>query len=269
MQQRITTRMCTGMASKKAGPVKATTKAPPPTPVSKGVKAKKPAVKATKKKKVAKPKAPVVTDQMLEDYFMKRTPGEFKALITQWNEKKLKIKITQQADYDAWLNYFKSMPARSLEVLSATGMDILPAEAYSALLRWRDIILNPHRIDKIHQSGLTNSGGDKKKKTIAQLALENDRLGVLMATRDKIAEKLDKGAGSRDTALLTREMTEIMTQIADYEKRLGPKKETKLGQLMGDMHGFSDIKRKRPSKNGGGADHTSFRSRVTIEDVEA
>ncbi len=54
---------------------------------------------------------------------------------------------------------------------------------------------------------------------------------MLKATRDKIAEKLDKGAGARDTAALTREMTEIMTQIADYEKRLGPKKETLLGQL--------------------------------------
>lgn len=226
----------------------------------KTVKAKKPAVKAAKK-----PKAPVITDEMFEAYFLKRTPGEFKTLITKWNEKKLKIRITPQVDYDAWLNYFKSMPARSLEVLSATGMDILPAEAYSALLRWRDIILNPHRIDKIHQAGLSNPTGKGGKKSIAQLALENDRLGVLMATRDKIAEKLDKGAGSRDTALLTREMTEIMTQIADYEKRLGPKKETKLGQLMHDMPST----RKRPSENGKGADHMSFRSRVTIEDVEA
>jgi hypothetical protein len=235
-----------------------------PTTVKSKVRDKIPAVKA-KKKTPAKPKQPPITDELFEKWFLTRSADQFKELITLWNEKKLRIRITPQADYDAWLNYFKSMPARKLQVLSTTGMDILPAEAYSALLRWRDIIANPHRIDKIHQSGLTNAAGDKNKKTIAQLALDNDRLGVLQATRDKIAEKLDKGAGSRDTALLTREMTEIMTQIADYEKRLGPKKETKLGQLMEDM----PMSRKRPSENGKGADHMSFRSRVTIEDVEA
>jgi hypothetical protein len=226
-------------------------------------KSQKTAQKRTKN--LTKPKKPVITDAMFEAYFLKQSASQFQALAAMWNEKNLKIKLTKQQDYDSWLNYFKTVPARKLQILSTTGMDILDAEAYSALLRWRDIIANPHRIDKIHQAGLTNASGDKKKKTIAQLALENDRLGVLMATRDKIAEKLDKGAGSRDTALLTREMTEIMTQIADYEKRLGPKKETKLGQLMGDM---PDVKRKRPSENGKGADHMSFRSRVTIEDVE-
>jgi len=215
--------------------------------------------KVVKKKRVVQPK---ITDEMLEAYFMKRTPGEFKALITLWNEKKLRIRITPQIDYDAWLNYFKSMPARSLQILSTTGMDILPTEAYSALLRWRDIIANPHRIDKIHQSGLTNPSKGNAEHNIVAMALNNDRLGVLKATRNQIAEKLEKGAGARDTAALAREMTEIMTQIADYEKRIGPKKETKLGQL---LQGMEYIKPRAKDK---GARNTSFRSRVTIEDIE-
>jgi hypothetical protein len=221
-------------------------------------KTKKPAKKA-----VRKPAAPKITDAMLEAYFLKRDAKEFKDLVTRWNEEKLRIRLTPQKDYDSWLNYFKSLPARKLQILSNTGMDILPTEAYTALLRWRDIIANPHRIDKIHQAGLSNESADKDKKSISQLALENDRLGVLKATRDKIAEKLDKGAGTRDTSLLAREMTEIMTQIADYEKRLGPKADTPLGALFADMP--EQIKKRTKD---GGARNTSFKSRITIDDLE-
>lgn len=229
-------------------------------PTAKSV-AKKPAKKITKK--VRKKPAPKITDDQFEAWFMKRSAGQFQAFVTGWNEKNLRIKLTNQKDYDSWLNYFKTIPARKLQILATTGMDVLDAEAYAALLRWRDIIANPHRIDKIHQAGLTNYGNKPKDhKTIVELALANDRLGVLKATRDQIAEKLEKGAGARDTAALAREMTEIMTQISDYEKRSGPKKTTKLGMLLDDMH---EPKARNKSS---GARNTSFKSRITIEDVE-
>lgn len=233
-----------------------------PTPIKKIIKAKKPRVKAVKK-----PKPPVVTKAMFEQWFFKLSNKEFVQLTKDWNEKNLKIKIKKQVDYDHWLNYFKTLPPNSIRLLASTGLDILPTEAYAALARWHDIISNPARIDKIHQSGLTNqAAAGKKDQGIVALAFKNDRLGVLKATRDRIAEKLEKGAGARDTAALAREMTEIMTQIADYEKRLGPKKTTMLGQLIGDM---PDVKPKRASKNGEGSRRTSFRSRVTIEDIES
>lgn len=183
-------------------------------------------------------------------------------LMKEWNEAKLEITLKKKKNYDDWLNYFKTMPASHVRMLVNTGQDILSAEAYSALRRWADIILNPGRIDKIHQAGLVGKGN--KKNSVLALAQDNDRLGVLRATRDKIAEKLDKGAGSRDTALLTREMTEIMTQIADYEKRSGPKKTTALGALLEDMPGMI-----KPRTKNAGARNTSFKSRVTIEDIEA
>lgn len=232
-------------------------------PVKKQATKKK--TKPQKKKVAKKTKRPVVTDAMHEAWFFKISNKYFIQLQREWNERNLKIKIIPQENYDQWLNYFKTLPPNSIRMLATTGLDILPTEAYAALARWHDIISNPARIDKIHQSGLTNPQKNKATKSIVQLALENDRLGVLKATRDKIAEKLDKGAGARDTAALTREMTEIMTQISDYEKRLGPKKETLLGQLMKDM---PEIKPKRPGYDGGGARKTSFRSRVTIEDIE-
>jgi hypothetical protein len=241
-------------------PTKTSVKQSKPTPIKKVIKAKKPV-----KKSVKKPKKPVVTQAMFEQWFFKLSNKEFVQLTKDWNEKNLKIKIQKQPDYDHWLNYFKTLPPNSIRLLASTGLDILPTEAYAALARWHDIISNPARIDKIHQSGLTNKVAGKDSAGIVALALKNDRLGVLRATRDRIAEKLEKGAGARDTAALAREMTEIMTQIEDYEKRLGPKKTTLLGQLMDDM---PDVKPKRASKNGEGARRTSFRSRVTIEDLE-
>ena len=222
--------------------------------------AKKP---ATKKKPA--PKKPVVTEAMHEKWFFDMPADYFVQMCMEWNERNLRLKIPKKEGYDQWLNYFKGLSPNAIKLLAVSGQDILTTEAYTALRRWYDIISNPHRIEKIHQSGLTSAPANKKAKTIVQLAANNDRLGVLCATRDRIAEKLEKGAGARDTAALAREMTEIMTQIADYEKRMGPKKDTLLGQLLDDMPG---VKRKRPSQNGGGARHTSFKSRVTIRDIE-
>lgn len=196
-----------------------------------------------------------------EAWFFSQDANYVVQLMKEWNEANLEIKIKRKKDYDGWFNYFRKMKTSHLRMLVVTGQDILDAEAYSALRRWADIITTPGRIDKVHQTGLASKGN--KKNSVLALAQSNDRLGVLMATRDKIAEKLDKGAGSRDTALLTKEMTEIMTQIADYEKRLGPKADTPLGQL------FADIPENigKRSKEAG-ARNTSFRSRVTIDDLE-
>lgn len=205
-----------------------------------------------------------IPEKVHEDWFFKLPSKYFIQLQKEWNEINLKITLKAYDNYDDWFNYFKTLSPNVIRLLATTGLDILPTEAYSALARWHDIIANPGRIDKVHQSGLTNPKGINHK-SITELASQNDRLGVLMATRDKIAEKLDKGAGARDTAALTREMTDIMTQIADYERRQGPKKETKLGQLLGDMH-TPPGKRTRAK----GARATSFKGRVvTIEDVEA
>ena len=229
--------------------------------------AKKPSKKVAQKKKQATPK---ITPAMFEKHFYSLSHDEFKALCEVYNEQQLKIKITKQPDYDHWLNYFKGFPASHIRLLVRIGQDMLDAEAYSALRMWHDIISNPQRIAKIHQSTLTGPKGDADKGIMA-MALKNDRMGVLMATRDKLAEKLEKGAGARDTAALARELTEVMTAISDYEKRLGPKKDTVLGQLLKDTPGAktsTTAGKTRPGKNGGGRRNTSFASRVTIKDVE-
>lgn len=205
-------------------------------------------------------KKPKTTEMLHESWFFGMSAKYFVQMQKEWNENNLKIVLPNLQNYDAWLNYFKTLSPNKIKLLAVTGQDILSTEAYAALSRWHDIISSPHRIDKIHQSGLTNIRG-KNEHSIVEMALKNDRYGVLCATRDKLAEKLEKGAGTRDTALLVREMTEVMTQIADYEKRIGPKKTTKLGQLLDDMPSDKRTRNK-------GARNTSFKSRVTIEDVE-
>lgn len=254
------------MAARKSAQSKAAKTINNPVPISEIIKAKKIDSKTKKvpaKKAARKPRAPKITDEMLHKHLLKLSSEKFIQFTKEWNDENLRIKLQPQENYDQWLNYFKTMPPNTIRLLAKTGLDILSTEAYAALSRWHDIISNPGRIDKIHQAGLT-SPKHKDAKSIVELASSNDRLGVLEATRDKIAEKLEKGAGARDTAALARELTEVMTQIADYEKRLGPKKETVLGQLLDSAATF----KKRPGKNGGGARNTSFKSRVTIEDVE-
>lgn len=216
--------------------------------------------------KKSAPKKPIITPEMFEAYYFKLSTAKFKELSQEWNETKLKIKIPKLEGYDQWLNYFKTLTPNTIKQLATTGMDFLPTEGYAALAWWHDVIASPYRMDKIHKAGLTSTGDDDKpKQTISQLAAQNDRLGVLKAIRDSVAAKLDKGAGNRDTAALAQQMTEIMTQIADYEKRMGPKKETVLGQLLGE---FDASKSKATAGKKAGSRKTSFKTRVTIDDTE-
>lgn len=233
-------------------------KATKPSAASKKVAPKTQPKKANKK--VAQPK---ITEQQFMAWFMKQKQATFKRITEEWNEENLKITLKQHKDYDGWLNYFKTLPINTLIILSETGLDILPAEAYAALMFWRDMMTNPSRIKNIHRAGLTSGNTEK---TIVDHAKSNNRLGVLESIRDELAVKLQQGAGARDAGQLSAQMMEVMTQIEVYKRRQAPKAETPLGALMSDMPG---IKAKRPSENGKGARHTSFASRVTIKDLEA
>lgn len=252
---------------KKSGKVtKATQKTAKPTTVKTDDKKSKPAAKTTKKKVSKKVVQPVITEQMFYNYFMKLSYTKFIRLTKDWNEENLKITIPKIDDYDAALNYFKTLPPNKIKLLAETGLDLISTESYAALSRWHDIISNPGRIDKIHKAGLSSG---KNNKTIIELAAKNDRYGVLKAIRNELAEKLQKGAGNRDTADLSKQMMEVMTQIADYEKRLAhTSKKTVLGELLADIPTGSEIAAKRPARNGKGHRQTSFASRVTIKDVE-
>lgn len=221
------------------------------------------------KKTAAAKKQPTkakVMEKMFEQYFFGLSDTKFIQLTKDWNDENLTLVLEKQEGYDAWLNYFKTMSPNQIRLLAKTGLDILPTDGYAALSRWHDIISNPQRIDKIHRAGLTGIGD--AGESISQLAEKNDRYGVLKAIRNQLATKLQNNPGNRDTADLSKQLTEVMTQIADYERRVAPNKKTVLGDLLSDMPKGSEIKDKRPARNGGGRRQGSFASRVTIKDVE-
>jgi hypothetical protein len=200
-----------------------------------------------------------------EKWFLNLGESEFKQLCLQWIKHHTGTDIPKLASYDEWLNYFKTLSPLQIKALGDVGQGFLSTEAYAALTRWADILKSPHRIDKIYQAGLTKP--KTEQKSIIELAKSNDKLGLLYAIRDQIAEKLEKGAGARDTANLAREMGEILDQISEAEKRQGPKKNTLLAELMGEMPvQTGEVSPKRKRNNG--ARDRNYASKLTIEDVE-
>lgn len=183
-------------------------------------------------------------------WFLGLDQASFQELCATWNSQHIGIEIPNNLDgYDQWLNFFKHLSPSAIESLYDLGKDALNTEAYAALARWKDIIETPGRIDKIYQAGLTKP--KTEQKSIIELAKSNDKLGVLYAVRDQIAEKLDKGTGARDTANLAREMSEILDQISEAEKRRGPKKDTVLADLLAGKP-----KRAKGARNGSFKAHT-------------
>lgn len=210
------------------------------------------------------PKPPEFGPKDFEQYFYALELEDFIQYTKIWNENSLKLKLPKYTEYDQWLNYFKTLSPNVNQQLIVSGKDMLPTEAYSALTRWFDILSNPHRIDRIHQATMAGTP-QKGRVSIIDLARKNDRMGVLCAVRDQLAEQMEKRATARDMASLAREMGDILDQIADLEKKSGPKAGTKAASLISD---FDKRRNKRPGKNGGGARNTSFKSRVTIDDTE-
>lgn len=200
-----------------------------------------------------------------EEWFYSLDQNDMANLCKKWVEKNTEIDLPELNGYDDWLNYFKKLPPATIRQMAVIGQAFMPTEAYAALTRWADILKSPHRIDKIYQAGLTKKKGEQK--SIIELAQSNDKLGLLYAVRDQVAEKLDRGAGARDTANLAREMSEILDQIAEAEKRMGPKKDTLLAELMGEMPvQTGEVSPKRKRNNG--ARDRNYASKLTIEDVE-
>ncbi len=193
--------------------------------------------------------------QAHEEWFLDLNGNQVSALTHRWITANVLRDLPELDNYDDWLNYFKKIPPQKIQELARVGGGILSTEAYAALTRWADIIKSPHRIDKIYQAGLTRSHGGEKK-SITELAQANDKLGVLYVIRDQIAEKLERGTGARDTANLAREMSEILDQITEEERKRGPKKETLLASLL-------DGKPKRAK----GARNGSYKAHM-IEEIE-
>ena len=194
-----------------------------------------------------------MTAQTHEDWFLSLDSRAMQELCRKWTQANIVDNLPDIDNYDDWLDYFKKVPPLKIQELARVGQGFLSTEAYAALTRWVDILKSPHRIDKIYQAGLTKAKSGEKK-SITELAQANDKLGVLYVIRDQIAEKLERGTGARDTANLAREMSEILDQITEEERRAGPKKNTVLAGLLADK-----------PKKAKGARNGSFKAHMIAE----
>ena len=214
-------------------------------------------------KRHQQPEVEPFTEERAEEWFLSLPQTHFAYMSQKWNERNYQVEIPNLDNYDDWLNYFKTLSPTTIQQLARSGVDFLTTEAYAALSRWHDIIKSPHRIEKIHQSGLSRKQ-DQNADDIISLAKANDRMGVLCAVRDEIALKLARGAGARDTASLAREMGDILDQIAELQKRSGPGRNTKLGQLLSTEEPVIP----KPRTKGKGARNVTYKSKITIDDME-
>ena len=192
-----------------------------------------------------------------EAWFLRLSPKEYIELCKAWNSQHLKLAMPKGSsnwDFDKWFLFFSKQPASSVRKLQSTGADILTTEAFVALRRWIDIVESPHRIEKIHSSALSRER-DKGKKTLLEMAHDDDTIGVLEGMRDDMIVESEK-ASPKDKPNYARAIKELMEEINETKRRQEPSKKTKLGKLIGER------------TKGNGADGMSFKSRILIEDVE-
>jgi hypothetical protein len=186
-----------------------------------------------------KPDEPISYEQLVEAV-CQLSQKELQLLCQQWLETNYNISLLDAdvATYDDWLAYFKTMPSARLKLILQTGM--LNVEAEAALRRWHDIITHPYRMDKIYQAGLK----DVDKVDIVALAKEEGgQMKVLEAMRDRIANQLQRGVGARDTALLTKELGNILSQMTELKRRQAPDGATKLGQLLAKRNRHAHVRK--------------------------
>lgn len=193
-------------------------------------------------------------------WFIRLRPEQFKEICKAWNSQNLGLKLPKESDkwdYDKFFLYFSKQPASTIRKLQSTGADFLTTEAFAALRRWVDIVESPHRIEKIHSSALSRER-DKGKKTLLEMAHDDDTIGVLEGMRDDMIIESEK-ASPKDKPNYARAIKELMEEINELKRRQAPSKNTKLGKLLNE-----DIKilPKQPSST------RRFKDRILIEDVE-
>lgn len=214
------------------------------------------------RKKTNKPK---IKKQDLEAWFLGLNQAQYLDLCSAWNMNNFKFKLPKLDNYDEWFNFFKKLPANQVRHLQTTGEYILSVEAFAALRMWSSIVTSPEKITKIHQSALIKDKKKKEKSTL-ELARDNDVLGVLKRIRDDLVVK-QENANIKDLPNVSRAITEVMDQISEIERRQAPSANTYLGQLLEDTSKIR-VSKKRNTQSGNGARITSFKSRVTIKDLE-
>ena len=149
---------------------------------------------------------------------------------------------TKNMTYDDYLDEFRKYPAADLEKLSDEFRQNLPAEGYAAYMRWREILENPSKIDKLYSARLkANSEAD-----IMEIAVGDDDEKFWKALIQENVRQLNSSTVSpQEAARLTTNIGIFRDKLKEVMSRK-PKKGTVLEQVL--QKAAIPPKTKKPAK---------------------
>lgn len=131
-------------------------------------------------------------------------------------------------DYDAWLEYFRRVPAGKLLHSQGFLQELLPVEGFAAASRWIEIISYPTKMDKLYQ-GRLRAG---QRESIMDLAIGDDDEAFYEALIRETVAKLDESNNSaQEVARMTQNLNIFRQELREIRARK-PKKGTVLEKVL-------------------------------------
>lgn len=136
--------------------------------------------------------------------------------------------IMQKMTYDDFLDEFRKYSANDLEKLSSEFKSKLPAEGYAAYMRWREILENPSKIDKLYSARLKASS----EADIMEIAVGDDDEEFWKALiRENVRQLNSSTVSPQEAARLTTNIGIFRDKLKEVMSRK-PKKGTVLEQVL-------------------------------------
>lgn len=134
----------------------------------------------------------------------------------------------QKMTYDDFLDEFRKYSANDLDKLSSEFKSKLPAEGYAAYMRWREILENPSKIDKLYSARLkANSEAD-----IMEIAVGDDDEAFWKALiRENVHQLNSSTVSPQEAARLTTNIGIFRDKLKEVMSRK-PKKGTVLEKVL-------------------------------------
>ena len=144
-------------------------------------------------------------------------------------------------DYDAWLEYFRPIPPRTLRQYEKRD-DLIGVEGYAALMRWIEIIENPSKMDKLYQGRLKA----ENDKNIMEVAVgDDDEVFYEELIRENVAQLSTSNISQQEVARLTQNINIFRKELREIRSRK-PKKGTVLEKVL--EKAALPPKKKKPAK---------------------
>lgn len=136
--------------------------------------------------------------------------------------------VMQKMTYDDFLDVFRKYSANDLEKLSSEFKAKLPAEGYAAYMRWREILENPSKIDKLYSARLKASS----EADIMEIAVGDDDEKFWKALiRENVHQLNSSTVSPQEAARLTTNIGIFRDKLKEVMSRK-PKKGTVLEKVL-------------------------------------